>query len=620
MRHIVKWMAVTALSLLPTSALMAQPSAAKPGKAEMAQIDLYIASATGQLEGVKAALDAGANPNQVDFIDMTPLDFAANIPIAKLLLSRGAHINTVTTKGSALTNALIGNDKLGLFLLDHGADPKAARADGSSALMNASFSGSLLSLRRMLKMHVDVNRKSDDGAAALTYAVRGNRIEAAKALLAAGARVNDTDSQKRTPLHYAALYGYPQMAQLLIAHGASVRATDATGATPLHLAARYKGDTQTIRTLLAAGASREARDAHGKRPGALAAHRGFDAAAKLLASPSGTQTAAAPKVDASAISTAIKPAIVLVQRSMKVYQQKAVCISCHHQGLGLITLARATRHQFPVDSTLYTGYVKQLTDDTNQTAPMVHAVVADPSLTKLIPPVHLGDFGYGAGYLLNAMHAAGVSANPGLADMALVVGRFQKPDGSWSGGSRGTMQHSDVTNTAMVLDVLNAYWPEENRDALEKSRAKARAWALNLKPGCDEDLAARILVLKAAGGTEEEVAAAANKLFEAQRSDGGWGLPGAAQSNAYTTGVSLYALRSAAGIPVTDEKIRRAAAFLLRTQDEDGSWYVAKAVPALNIHFSTTFPHGFDQFASFAGTCWATMGLMEMLETQTASR
>jgi len=182
------------------------------------------------------------------------------------------------------------------------------------------------------------------------------------------------------------------------------------------------------------------------------------------------------------------------------------------------------------------------------------------------------------------------------------------------------MEHSDVTNTAMVLEALNAYLPQDRKSELDDRAAKAKTWALALKPACAEDAAARIWVLKAAGATSEEIESAARVLLAVQRPDGGWGPADQTRSDAYTTGVSLYALRSAAGLPATDEKLRRGVGFLLRTQDADGSWYEAKATPAFNNHFDTAFPHGYDQYASFAGTCWATIGLMEMMEGRTAAR
>ena len=46
----------------------------------------------------------------------------------------------------------------------------------------------------------------------------------------------------------------------------------------------------------------------------------------------------APSANAS---DAVKPALVSIQTGMKVFQEKATCVACHHQGLGLMTLGIA---------------------------------------------------------------------------------------------------------------------------------------------------------------------------------------------------------------------------------------------------------------------------------------
>ncbi len=67
-------------------------------------------------------------------------------------------------------------------------------------------------------------------------------------------------------------------------------------------------------------------------------------------------------------------------------------------------------------------------------------------------------------------------------------------------------------------------------------------------------------------------------------------------------------------MPVTDAAYRRGVSYLLRTQDEDGTGFVTKrAIPA-NNYFDAGFPHGESQYASFNGTCWATMALMETVQ------
>jgi len=70
------------------------------------------------------------------------------------------------------------------------------------------------------------------------------------------------------------------------------------------------------------------------------------------------------------------------------------------------------------------------------------------------------------------------------------------------------------------------------------------------------------------------------------------------------------ALRQAGALAVTDPAYQRGQQFLLKTQLEDGSWYVrGRAVP-LQPDFEGGFPHGHDQWISAAATNWAAMALI----------
>ena len=87
--------------------------------------------------------------------------------------------------------------------------------------------------------------------------------------------------------------------------------------------------------------------------------------------------------------------------------------------------------------------------------------------------------------------------------------------------------------------------------------------------------------------------------------------PGYAHSDAYATGESLYALYEGGGIdPATDGAYTRGVEYLLRTQDEDGSWFVNKRATPVNNFMDTGFPHGESQYISYGATCFATMSLM----------
>ena len=69
------------------------------------------------------------------------------------------------------------------------------------------------------------------------------------------------------------------------------------------------------------------------------------------------------------------------------------------------------------------------------------------------------------------------------------------------------------------------------------------------------------------------------------------------------------ALKEAGALPVTDKAYKRGIEFLLKTQLEDGSWYVKSRSIPFQPYFESGFPHGHDQWISAAASNWATMAL-----------
>ena len=81
-------------------------------------------------------------------------------------------------------------------------------------------------------------------------------------------------------------------------------------------------------------------------------------------------------------------------------------------------------------------------------------------------------------------------------------------------------------------------------------------------------------------------------------------------SDAYATGQALVALRESGVVPAGDPAIRRGVEYLLRTQFEDGSWFVRSRAVPIQTYFESGFPHGADQWISAAATAWAVSALV----------
>ena len=110
------------------------------------------------------------------------------------------------------------------------------------------------------------------------------------------------------------------------------------------------------------------------------------------------------------------------------------------------------------------------------------------------------------------------------------------------------------------------------------------------------------------GAPLAERGAQAERLLALQRPEGGWAQLPTMAPDAYATGQALYALRQN-GLATTSGPYRKGADYLLRTQLEDGTWYVRARGFGFQPYYETGFPHGRDQFISSAATSWAAIAL-----------
>jgi hypothetical protein len=77
--------------------------------------------------------------------------------------------------------------------------------------------------------------------------------------------------------------------------------------------------------------------------------------------------------------------------------------------------------------------------------------------------------------------------------------------------------------------------------------------------------------------------------------------------------VALHALRLA-GVSPTGAVYSKGVQYLLRTQREDGSWFVQSRGFGFQPYHEYGFPHGRSQFISAAATSWAVIALAPALE------
>ena len=228
---------------------------------------------------------------------MSPLMFAVRagrLAAVRALLDNGANVNETTSNGlSVLVLATINaHYELAAFLLDRGADPKAA-GQGWTALHQVvttpRFSygrfphppqtGRVSPLdlaTKLIERGADVDARMSVPTMGDGYRTRLNRLGA-------------------TPLLLAAKGAYPEMMQLLLEHGADLHAKTAEGTTALMLASGVaifnEGDDagteaetlQAVKLLVERGADVNRIDDNGETAVHGAAYRGHNSVVQYLA-------------------------------------------------------------------------------------------------------------------------------------------------------------------------------------------------------------------------------------------------------------------------------------------------------------------------------------------------
>jgi len=317
-------------------------------------------------------------------------------------------------------------------------------------------------------------------------------------------------------------------------------------------------------------------------------------------------------VDERAVRAAVERSLPLLQAGAKSFRERSEgrCISCHHQGLVLPTVALARERGFKIDEVLAREEVERVHDFYARRQSRYEAALERDELAREADA--FGNFTVHAGYWLWALAAEKVPPDRFTVTAAHFLAKKQLDDGRWSftDTARAPMQASDFTTTALAIFVLRHYdVQEDGGDRL----VAALDWLDRTKVRTIDDKAFRLLGLAWSGLQAPDRKIAAEGLLLDQRSDGGWAQQDNMPTDAYATGLALVALHRGDDLDAASATYQRAIAYLLNQQQPDGSWLVkTRAIPT-NPYFESGFPHGKSQFISYAGTCWATLALLHTL-------
>jgi ankyrin repeat protein len=519
-------------------------------------------------------LKAGADANARSGYGVTPLIIAAgrygSAPVVKLLLDHGADPSTPSAdsvKTPLSEAARVGDEAVLRLLIEHRADVKTA---APRALLTAAIASGCIAC---MNMFLDVAPESALTRAMAARVARGD-TNTIRTLLDRGADANASDplNANLTPLMIAAMLETApvEVMKSLIDHGASIDVKNSDGETALDFAKRH-GDTPLVALLKKSGAKEQ-----------------------------NTSPRAAPKpVPASSGRAAIERSIPLLQRSDAVFFQRAGCVSCHNNSLTAMMVAAVRKHGLPVNEEIAASQRKAI------------ALYIDSWRERGLQGIGIPGSQDTTSYILLGLAAENSPPDEATDALARYLKNVQAPDGHWrlSAIMRPPVESSDFQITAVSMRAIQVYAPKSRRAGYDNSVQRARSWLSKASPWSNEDRAFQLLGLSWAAGDKNIQQKAARDLIAQQRPDGGWAqLPWMA-SDAYATGQTLVALKECGALDAGHEAYNRGIQFLLRTQMEDGSWYVKSRAVPIQPYFDAGFPYGHDQWISAAATNWAVMAL-----------
>jgi ankyrin repeat protein len=609
--------------------------------------------------------------------------FYARPECVALLLEKGADANAANKAGvTALIRAATNYEKT-RALVNAGARVRVRTADlgNTPLILAARCAGNSRTVELLLERGADATEHNDAGINPITAGAASGDRETVKLLLEAGAKADDfTKSQDpratdiasglRTPLMWAAYHNDEQMVRLLLDHGAdpnrptyfgtplshacwhdgfeaaavlidrgaNVNARDAVaGFTPLHWVA---GDESLrphlVKLLLGSGADPNA--AGGEAVGALgltpqtprmiAERRGRTAIVDTLAAAGARDQPEPAKIvtprrvlpenlDGSTIIRSAEKALAALQvtaaRSREGFLRhvsKQNCVSCHQQYLPMAAVGHARNRSIRFDQE---AAREQLDLVVNPTGPFTDREFV---VQTLFHPDPAHTFGYELlGLVSEAVPPSGMT--DGLVHHLVTI---QASDGRWINNvPRPPLMSSDVTATALSIHAIQSYgWPGR-KEEFAASIGRARRWLWTVEARTNEEAIFQLLGLHWAGESAEMLTCLLRSLRDGQRADGGWAQLPTLESDAYATGQALDTLARFVKDPRTDPAWQRGLRFLLATQDEDGTWHVARRAFPFQPTMNSGFPHHRDSWISAAATSWAVLALTRVAPVGSAA-
>lgn len=319
-----------------------------------------------------------------------------------------------------------------------------------------------------------------------------------------------------------------------------------------------------------------------------------------------------------ALRKAAERGLTLLVQTSPTFIKKGGCNSCHNQMLPLAAQAFARTR----------GVVSE------PAVAVLPAEVSDATMERYAEYSIAG--GAGVNALTFELFAADLTRTPIDARIRAQIRYIkaqQQPEGNWRGGggvltnnaqqalsrpaaARPPLNFDDFAPTAYMIRALKSYGRPENDADTRLRIERAGKWLLGAKASRTQEHAFRVLGLAWASADRRSVDAAARTLQSLQRADGGFSQLPTLPSDAYATGLALFALHEA-GMTPSHRVYQAGLKFLLTTQAADGTWHVKSRSLEFQPYFETGYPYEHDQWISSAGAAYAVLAIAAGVPAET---
>lgn len=306
-----------------------------------------------------------------------------------------------------------------------------------------------------------------------------------------------------------------------------------------------------------------------------------------------------PRAKATNAAEAVRRALPLLVRAAEGHVDQRACFACHNQAFPMMAFALGKARGLDVPADVFKSQTEHI------------AAFVSTNREKFKKGEGTGGAVDTAGYAILTLELGGYKADANTEAVVEYLLKTQPGRDHWRTSShRPPSEASEFTPTYLALRGIRHWGTPEQKERGAKRVASARNWLIRTPAKDTEDRVFRLFGLKEAGAGQTEIAAAAWELLKTQRPGGGWAQLESLEPDAYATATALVALHEAGQLATDHPAFARGAAFLVKTQRTDGSWFIQSRSKPFQPYYESGFPHGKNQFISAAASGWAATALM----------